>query len=62
MGAFMVLKPKEKIWAAIRKLDQFFRVEEDSGEVVLDGVRTAIRAGFVVVVPARTNHNIFNTK
>jgi hypothetical protein len=26
-----------------------------------DGVRTAIREGFAVVVPAGTNHNIINT-
>jgi mannose-6-phosphate isomerase-like protein (cupin superfamily) len=36
-------------------------VEEGTGEAVLDGVRTAIRAGFAVVVPAGTNHNIINT-
>ncbi|MHB9078650.1 MAG: cupin domain-containing protein [Pirellulaceae bacterium] len=32
-----------------------------TGEAILDGVRTAIRAGFAVVVPAGTNHNIINT-
>ena len=37
------------------------RVEEGTGEAVLDGVRTAIRAGFAVVVPAGANHNIINT-
>src|SRR5450759_4044980 len=57
----MSLKPKEEIGAEVHKLDQFFRVEEGSGEAVLDGVRTAIRAGFAVVVPAGTNHNIINT-
>ena len=57
----MALKPKEDIGAEVHKLDQFFRVEEGSGEVVLDGMRTAIRAGFAVVVPAGTNHNIINT-
>jgi mannose-6-phosphate isomerase-like protein (cupin superfamily) len=57
----MALKPKEEIGAEVHKLDQFFRVEEGSGEAVLDGIRTAIRAGFAVVVPAGTNHNIVNT-
>ena len=57
----MALKPKEEIEAEVHKLDQFFRIEEGSGEVVLDGVRTAIRAGFAVVVPAGTTHNIINT-
>ena len=57
----MALKPREEIGAEVHKLDQFFRVEEGSGEVVLDSVRTAIGAGFAVVVPAGTNHNIINT-
>ncbi|HEX7564522.1 MAG TPA: cupin domain-containing protein [Bradyrhizobium sp.] len=57
----MALKPKEEIGAEVHKLDQFFRVEEGTGEAVLDGVRTAIRAGFAVVVPAGTKHNIINT-
>ena len=57
----MALKPKEEIGAEVHKLDQFFRVEEGSGEAVLDGVRTEIRAGFAVLVPAGTKHNITNT-
>jgi len=57
----MALKPKEEIGAEVHKLDQFFRVEEGTGEAVLDGVRTALRAGFAVVVPAGTKHNIINT-
>ena len=57
----MALKPKEEIGAEVHKLDQFFRVEEGAGEAVLDGVRTAISAGFAVVVPAGTKHNIINT-
>jgi mannose-6-phosphate isomerase-like protein (cupin superfamily) len=57
----MALKPKEEIGAEVHKLDQFFRVEEGTGEAVLDGVRTLIKAGFAVVVPAGTNHNIINT-
>lgn len=57
----MALKPQEEIGAEVHTLDQFFRVEEGSGEATLDGVRTAIRAGFAVVVPAGANHNIVNT-
>jgi mannose-6-phosphate isomerase-like protein (cupin superfamily) len=57
----MALKPKEEIGAEVHKLDQFFRVEQGTGEAVLDGVRTEIRAGFAVLVPAGTNHNIINT-
>lgn len=57
----MALKPKEDIGAEVHKLDQFFRVEEGSGTAVLDGVTTAISAGFAVLVPAGTKHNIINT-
>lgn len=57
----MALKPKEEIGAEVHTLDQFFRVEEGTGDVVLDGVRTPIRAGFAVLVPAGANHNIINT-
>ena len=56
----MALKPNEEIGAEIHKLDQFFRVDEGTGEAVLDGVRTAIRAGFAVLAPAGINHNIIN--
>lgn len=57
----MALKPKEDIGMEVHKLDQFFRVEEGTGEAVLDGVHTTIKAGFAVLVPAGTNHNIINT-
>lgn len=57
----MALKPREEIGAEVHKLDQFFRVEAGRGEAVLDGVRTAIQAGYAVVVPAGTRHNIINT-
>ena len=57
----MALSPKEDIGAEVHQLDQFFRVEEGSGEVVLNNVRTPIGAGFVVLVPAGARHNIINT-
>lgn len=57
----MALRPGEEIGAEVHTLDQFFRVEVGTGEVVLDGVRTPVRAGFAVVVPAGVNHNLVNT-
>jgi mannose-6-phosphate isomerase-like protein (cupin superfamily) len=57
----MALPAGEDIGAEVHELDQFFRVEEGTGEAVLDGVRTAIRAGFAVLVPAGARHNIMNT-
>ena len=57
----MALKPKEEIGMEVHELDQFFRVEEGTGEAVLEGVRTAISAGFALLIPEGTNHNIINT-
>jgi mannose-6-phosphate isomerase-like protein (cupin superfamily) len=57
----MALKPGEEIGAEVHTLDQFFRVEEGSGAVILDGVRTDIQDGWAVIVPAGANHNIINT-
>ena len=57
----MALKPNEEIGAEVHTLDQFFRVEEGTGEAILNGARTAIQAGFAVVVPAGAKHNIINT-
>lgn len=57
----MALKPHEAIGAEVHTLDQFFRMEAGTGEAVLDGVTTAIRAGIAIVVPAGATHNIINT-
>lgn len=47
--------------AEVHQLDQFFRIEEGSGEAILDGVRSPVSAGFAVLVPAGAQHNIINT-
>lgn len=57
----MTLNPKEEIGMEMHELDQFFRVEEGTGEALLEGVHTNISAGFVVLVPSGTTHNIINT-
>ena len=57
----MALKPKEEIGMEAHKTDQFFRVEEGTGEAVLNGVHTMISTGFAVLVPGGKNHNIINT-
>ncbi len=57
----MALKPAEDIGAEVHTLDQFFRVEQGSGEAEMYGVRTSIHAGTAILVPAGTRHNIINT-
>ena len=56
----MSLKPKEEIGEEAHRLDQFIRCEEGDGKAVLDGKEYKLSAGFVVLVPAGTNHNIIN--
>jgi mannose-6-phosphate isomerase-like protein (cupin superfamily) len=41
--------------------DQFFRIEEGEGEVLIDGNRSKIGADDAVLVPAGARHNIVNT-
>jgi mannose-6-phosphate isomerase-like protein (cupin superfamily) len=58
----MALLPGEDIGEEVHEdRDQFFRVEEGRGEVSIDGVKTPIRSGAGVVVPAGARHNIRNT-
>jgi mannose-6-phosphate isomerase-like protein (cupin superfamily) len=57
----MSLEPKEEIGAETHKLvDQFFRVEEGMGQAIIDGVMIKIKAGYGMVIPAGTRHNIIN--
>ncbi|HEY9720890.1 MAG TPA: cupin domain-containing protein [Oscillatoriaceae cyanobacterium] len=58
----MSLKPGEEIGAeAHRSGDQFFRVEAGEGEIVINGVKHHVSAGFAMIVPAGARHNVRNT-
>ncbi len=58
----MALQPGEEIGAEVHMdHDQFFRFEEGSGQVIIDGVTHEVSDGFAVVVPAGANHNVINT-
>jgi mannose-6-phosphate isomerase-like protein (cupin superfamily) len=41
--------------------DQFFRIEEGSGAVDIDGVPNHVEDDFAVIVPAGARHNVRNT-
>jgi mannose-6-phosphate isomerase-like protein (cupin superfamily) len=57
----MALRPGEDIGAEVHEdRDQFFRVEEGSGEVVIDGTRHAIADDDAIIVPAGARHNVIN--
>jgi mannose-6-phosphate isomerase-like protein (cupin superfamily) len=41
--------------------DQFFRIEEGKGQIVIDGVTHKVKSGDGIVVPAGALHNLINT-
>lgn len=58
----MTLKPGEEIGEEVHEdRDQFFRIEDGRGEILIDGVRTGIEDDDAVVVPAGARHNVINT-
>ncbi len=57
----MSLLPSEEIGAEVHQLDQFIRVEEGEGKAILDNVEHELKAGYAIVVPKGTLHNIVNT-
>lgn len=55
----MCVKPGEELGGEIHAdTDQFFRIEDGKGMVVIDGVTHKVRAGDGVVVPAGAHHNV----
>lgn len=58
----MSLEPGEEIGAEVHDdRDQFFRVEQGEGEVLIDDTTTPIRADMAIIVPAGARHNVTNT-
>ncbi len=57
----MSLLPGEEIGEEIHDVDQFLRIEQGTGMVVLDDVPHPIEDGSAIVVPIGTKHNIVNT-
>lgn len=58
----MALKPNEEIGMEVHpENDQFFRFEMGEGKVIIDGEEHVVGDGFVVIVPAGSQHNVINT-
>lgn len=58
----MSLQPGEEIGEEVHEDgDQFFRVDDGVGKVVIEGVETELTDGSAVVVPAGASHNVINT-
>jgi mannose-6-phosphate isomerase-like protein (cupin superfamily) len=58
----MALQPGEEIGEDVHgDRDQFFRVENGNGEIVIDGVANRIKADTAMIVPAGARHNVRTT-
>lgn len=58
----MSLKPGEDIGEEIHSdVDQFIRIEEGVGKVILNGEETEVKDDWATVVPAGAKHNLINT-
>ncbi len=58
----MTLQPGEEIGEEVHEdRDQFFRIEEGSGVVDIDGVENPVQDDIAVIVPAGARHNVRNT-
>lgn len=58
----MSLLPNEDIGMEVHEIvDQFLRVESGEGKVVMNGEEHPIKDGDAFIVPAGTQHNVFNT-
>jgi mannose-6-phosphate isomerase-like protein (cupin superfamily) len=58
----MSIKPGEEIGGEVHAdTDQFFRIEDGKGMIVIDGATHKVKAGDGVVVPAGVHHNVICT-
>lgn len=55
----MSLQPGDEIGEEVHEdRDQFFRIEDGEGEILIDGKTHAVSADFGIIVPAGARHNV----
>lgn len=57
----MAIQSGDEIGEETHHLDQFIRLEQGSGRVIIDGVEHEVRADFAFIIPAGACHNVINT-
>lgn len=58
----MCIGPNEDIGEEIHEIvDQFLRVEEGEGKLIINGEEHIVKDGDAFIVPAQTKHNVVNT-
>ncbi len=56
----MSINPGEEIGEEIHDLDQFIRIEDGKGKVILNDIEHEIKDDYGVVIPAGVKHNVVN--
>lgn len=57
----MSLLKDEEIGMEVHKtVDQFFRIESGTANIIMNGEESTLTEGMVAVVPAGVNHNVIN--
>ncbi|SJM69804.1 Mannose-6-phosphate isomerase [Brevundimonas diminuta 3F5N] len=58
----MTLQPGEEIGEEVHEgHDQFFRIEQGQGQIMIDGLSRPAEAESGIIVPAGARHNLINT-
>lgn len=58
----MSLLPNEEIGEEVHEsVDQFLRIEQGEGIVIIDGQKQPIADGTAILIPAGARHNVINT-
>lgn len=58
----MTLQPGDEIGMEVHDdRDQFFRIEEGSGEIWIDGKANKVKSDDGIIVPQGASHNVVNT-
>ena len=58
----MTLQPGDEIGEEVHDdRDQFFRIEEGSGEIWIDGKANMVKSDDGIIVPQGASHNVVNT-
>jgi len=57
----MNIQPGDEIGEETHHLDQFLRLEQGSGQIILDDVKHDISENFAAVISSGTKHNVINT-
>ena len=57
----MALQPGDEIGEEVHELDQFIRIEQGKGVVMIDEHRYEIADDFAILIPQGARHNVINT-